>query len=408
MTPLFPAQRAAEEFDQVLSGTADDAVAARYAELLEAVGQLRALPEVTPREEFVGDLRSRLMTAAETDLVVASTPALSAVPSLPQERTRRRNRRLGTIAASLVVVGGTAGMAAAASGALPGDTLYPIKRGIEQVTTAAHLSDAGRGQALLDQAATRLDEVRALQAQGSTDPDLVTETMDAFRVAADSGSEKLFASYEASGDGADITSVRDFTAAQMADVAAMAASADTATNDLLVDAADTLADIDEQARGLCASCDPTEPVAPPEALSAGAGAATMANLIARPVSQVRSDVQTIAAARAARIKALQAKAEAQADSIPKLPGATADDGTTFVFAGTSGKPGDPLTSTIASDGKLLPTVQSGAAVTGLVSGLTEPLDSATSGATKVVTQPLGDAVKKVGDTVGDITGTLNP
>ena len=69
MTPLFPAQRAAEEFDQVLSGTADPAVAARYAELLDAVEQLHALPEVTPRAEFVGDLRSRLMTAAETELV---------------------------------------------------------------------------------------------------------------------------------------------------------------------------------------------------------------------------------------------------------------------------------------------------------------------------------------------------
>jgi len=115
-------------------------------------------------------------------------------------------------------------MAAAESGSLPGDTLYPIKRGIEQVTTAAHLSDAGRGQALLDQAATRLEEVRALQAQGSPDPDVVTQTMDAFRTAADSGSEKLFASYQASGDRADITAVRDFTTAQMADVAAMAAT----------------------------------------------------------------------------------------------------------------------------------------------------------------------------------------
>ena len=56
MTPLFPAQRAAEEFERVLSGTADDAVAARYAELRDAVEQLRTLPEVTPRAEFVGDL----------------------------------------------------------------------------------------------------------------------------------------------------------------------------------------------------------------------------------------------------------------------------------------------------------------------------------------------------------------
>ncbi len=248
MTPLFPAQRAAEEFERVLSGTADDAVAARYAELRDAVEQLRTLPEVTPRAEFVGDLRSRLMTAAETELVAVPKATLRAVPSLPEERTKRRNRRLGTIAASLVVVGGTAGMAAAASGALPGETLYPIKRGIEQVTTAAHFGDAAQGRALLGQAATRLDEVRALQAEGNADPDVISQTMDAFRTAADSGSEKLFSSYQSSGDQADITAVRDFTAAQMADVAAMSTGADTVTNDLLVDAADTLADIDAQAR----------------------------------------------------------------------------------------------------------------------------------------------------------------
>ena len=233
MTPLFPAQRAAEEFERVLSGTADDAVAARYAELRDAVEQLRTLPEVTPRAEFVGDLRSRLMTAAETELVVVPQATLRAVPSLPEERTKRRNRRLGTIAASLVVVGGTAGMAAAASGALPGETLYPIKRGIEQVTTAAHFGDAAQGRALLGQAATRLDEVRALQAEGNADPDVISQTMDAFRTAADSGSEKLFSSYQSSGDQADITAVRDFTAAQMADVAAMSTAADTVTNDLL-------------------------------------------------------------------------------------------------------------------------------------------------------------------------------
>ena len=252
MTPLFPAQRAAEEFDQVLAGTADPAVTARYAELLDTVAELRALPEVSPSAEFVGDLRSRLMTAAETELVV--TP--SVVTSLPRARAHSRRRRLGTVAASLVVVGGTAGMAAAASGALPGDGLYPVKRGIEQVTTAVRFNDASEGKALLDQASTRLDEVGALQAQGSADPDLIAQTLADFNEAADAGSTKLFTSYQASGDQSDITTVRDFTATQMADVAAMTTSADTVTDDGLLEVADTLATIDEQARVLCSSCGP--------------------------------------------------------------------------------------------------------------------------------------------------------
>ncbi len=400
MTPLFPAQKAAEEFDQVLSGTADQSVAARYAELLDSVEQLRALPEVTPRTEFVGDLRSRLMTAAEAEWVKAPPP----VRSLPEERQRRRNRRIGTIAASLVVVGGTAGMAAAASGALPGETLYPIKRGIEQVTTAARFDDASQGKALLGQAATRLEEVRALQAQGTADPDLVTETVDAFRSAADSGSSKLFSSYQSSDDAGDISTVRDFTTAQMADLAKMSVNADTATNDLLVDAADTLADIDEQARGLCGTCSPTKSVALPDALTAGAGAVSMANLIARPVSQAQSDVKAVAAVQAARLKALQNNAENEADKLPLLPaGTVTGDGTTpYAIPGTSGKPGDPFTSTVTPDGKLLPTIASGAAVKDLVTGVTGPLNKATGGATAPLTDPLADAVEELGDTATEL------
>ncbi len=403
MTSLFPAQRAAEEFDKVLTGTADPAVAARYVELLDAVQQLRDLPEVTPRAEFVGDLRSRLMTAAETELV-ATPPVLR---SLPQERTHRRNRRLGTIAASLVVLGGTAGMAAAASGALPGDQLYPIKRGVEQVTTAAHIGDASQGKALLDQATTRLEEVRALEAQGSADPDLVARTVDAFNQAAAAGSEKLFNSYQANGDQADITTVRDFTASQMAEVADLSTVADTATDDLLVGAADTLADIDEQALDLCGSCGTGGQLTPPEALSQGAGAASMAALIARPVTQARADIKAAALARAERLKSLQQSAQQSADSTPLVSAATGGT-TTYALPGSSGKPGDPLTSTITSDGKLLPTVTSGAAVTDLVSGVTGTVDQATGGATAPLTDPLKDTVKDLGDTIGHTTDQLLP
>ena len=403
MTPLFPSQRAAEEFENVLSGTADDGVAARYAELVGAVEQLRELPEVTPRADFVGDLRSRLMAAAEVELAPAPVRRKT-VPSLPEERARRRHRRMGTIAASLVIVGGTAGMAAAASGALPGETLYPVKLGIEQVTTAVHFGDASQGKALLDQAATRLDEVRALQSQGTTDPDLMAATLDAFQSSADAGSKKLFASYRSGGNPADVIAVRDFTATQMSDVAAMTTGADTATNDLLLDAADTLADIDQQARTLCGTCGPEQGVTPPQALSAAAAAASMDNLIARPVAQAQAD---ITAAQAARLKALQGQAQTSAGKIPQVTpgvGTPTASGVTGV-AGSSSGPGDSLKSTITSSGQLLPTtISSGAAVKDLVSGVTGTVDQATGGATAPVTQPLDDTVNKLGDTVG---GTLD-
>ncbi|MEO7350732.1 MAG: DUF5667 domain-containing protein [Marmoricola sp.] len=399
MTPLFPAQRAAEEFDRVLRGTATPAATDRYADLLDTVGMLRTRPEVLPRADFVGDLRSRLMTAARTELVVA--------PSVIRDRppTRQRtNRRLGTVAASLVILGGTAGMAAAASSSLPGEGLYPIKRGVEQAETAVRLGDVGKGKGLLDQAATRLDEVRSLQAQGSPDAELISTTIDSFRGSADSGSAKLFTAYQASGDTEDITTVRTFTAKQMAGIAALSGTSAT-TDASLVDAADTLADIDQQARLLCGSCGPAATVATPAALSAGAGAATAHNLLARPVSQAAIDIRDTRAARVAvQLAALKAAAEESAGKIPKIDPSDVGSG-----SGVPSVSGDkPVTSTITADGKLVPSLSSGVAVKDLVSGVTGSVDSVTTKITQGQKTPLETTVKGLTDSVDKTTDDLLP
>ena len=387
MTPLFPAQRAAEEFDQVLSGTADDAVAARYAELFDAVEQLRALPEVTPRAEFVGDLRSRLMTAAETELVVAPTATLRAVPSLPEERTappqppprhdrclarrRRRHRRHGRrcLRARCPARRSTRSSAASSRSPPPSASATPAR--------ARPCSTRPRP------GSTRSARCRP---RARPTPTWSPQTIDAFRTAADSGSAKLFASYQASGDQADITTVRDFTAAQMADVAAMSTGADTATNDLLLDAADTLADIDQQARVLCGTCAPSKPLAPPDALSAGAGAATHGQPD-RPPGHPGPDRRRRRSPPPARPASRRSRPRprAQAGEIPQLPAGTTGDGTTdYALPGTSGNAGRPADQhdhprrQAAADGpRAVPRS------TDLVSGVTEHARrTATGGATR--------------------------
>ena len=157
------------------------------------------------------------MTAAETELVAAPR----VVRHLPADpRPPKRNRRLGTVAASLVIVGGSAGMAAAASGALPGEPLYPIKRGVEQVATAVRLGDASKGKALLDQAATRLDEVRAAPGAGLSRPRPGREPPSKPSGAPPTRARPSCSRpTRPSGDTEDITTVRDFTAEQMADIA---------------------------------------------------------------------------------------------------------------------------------------------------------------------------------------------
>jgi hypothetical protein len=402
MTSLFPAQRAAEEFDKALGGTATRAVEERYAELLDMVVLLREQPEVTPRAEFVGDLRSRLMTAAETQLVAAP----SVVRDLASARSTRNRRRIGTVAASLVIVGGTAGMAAAASGALPGESLYPVKRGVEQASTAIRFGDVSKGNALLDQASTRLDEVRALQAQGNPDTDLISSTLDSFTSAANAGSEKMFQAYQSSGDTQDITTVRTFTAQQMGQVATL--SGLTSSIDGLVGAADTLADIDQQARVLCGACDPRTQLTTPPALSAGAGAATVANLLSRPVTQARRDIaQAHTQAEAARVARLQAAAEEAAGKLPKTPAGTGLGSTPGAPSVT--EPEAPVTSTITKDGDLVPSITTGAAVKDLVSGVTGSVDGLTTklAAPKTKT-PLDGAVNGLTGALDGATKNLLP
>ena len=394
MTSLFPAQRAAEEFDKALGGAATRAVEERYAELLDVVVALREQPEVIQRAEFVGELRSRLMTDAQSELVAAP----SVVRDLATARSTRNRRRMGTMAASLVIVGGTAGMAAAASGALPGESLYPVKRGMEQASTAIRFGDVSKGHALLDQASTRLEEVRALQAQGHPDSDLINTTLDSFTSAANAGSNKLFTAYQSSGDTQDITTVRTFTAQQMAQVATLSGQASSI--DGLVGAADTLADIDQQARVLCAACDPRTQLAPPGVLSAGAGAASVAHLLSRPVSQAQLDIaQTHAHAAAARVARLKAAVESAAGKLPKTPDTTGLGSTAGVPSLSD--PDAPVTSTITQDGELVPSITTGAAVKDLVSGVTGSVESLT-------TKPATPKAKTpLDDTVNGLTGALD-
>jgi plasmid stabilization system protein ParE len=396
MTSLFPSQRAAEDFDSVVEGLASPAVADRYADLFATVVTLRTQPEVLPRAEFASDLRSRLMTEAATVLV----PAAPVVRRLEPSRAHKRNRRIGTLAAGLVIVGGTAGMAAAAQGSLPGDALYPVKRGIEQASVAVHPSDAGKGAALLDQARTRLAEVKALQGQDSPDAALIASTLESFRSAADAGSDKLFTAYQAEGDTSDISTVRGFTSDQMAQVADLSDASIPVDSDQLVDTADLLADIDQQARVLCAACAPQAPLQPPAALSSGAGAASVDNLLARPVSQVRADV---ARAQAARIARLQAAAERSAQAVAQV------ERENRAAASAPAQATDPVTNTVTPDGRLVPSVTTAGktAVKDLVSGVTGTVTTVTQGVTTNKT-PLDPVVKGLTDTVDGLTEQLLP
>jgi hypothetical protein len=69
-----------------------------------------------------------------------------------------------------VAAGAFGGVAAASSDALPGDSLYGLKRGIEDVKLTLADDNTDRGELYLDQASTRLSEARQLMERDHSGP----------------------------------------------------------------------------------------------------------------------------------------------------------------------------------------------------------------------------------------------
>lgn len=258
MTSLFSTRRRAEEFDAAVTAgpgshrtRPGDEQLELHPDLVPLVGlasALRDTTEVAPRDEFVADLRARLLLAADEALVAGDRLAL------PTRRSPRE-RRLVAAASVAVVLAGTTGVAAAAQEALPGDALYPVKRSLEWAEAGLSTSEAAKGKDLLHQAGARLGEVDGLLAVGAG-PALpqVPGTLEDFTRSAREGSDLLLGSYREGGDGSDVATVREFTAESIVTLQQLARTAPPEAQDELVTAALTLRDIDQEAVSLCATC----------------------------------------------------------------------------------------------------------------------------------------------------------
>jgi len=256
MTPLFRSRQRAEDFAALVDGASSLREATSPGtERLVGVAQLlrdhgTADERAVPRDAFAAELRERLMAEAATVL----TPQNAGL-ALPVRTRGKRERRLVAVASAAVLIGGTAGMATAAQDSLPGEALYPIKRGIEKAELGLSMSSAGRGHDLLRQASDRLDEAQGLVDQRSaTGTPRVPDTVASFTTSARDGSNILLASYAESRDPKTVASVRAFTAAALAQVSALSQSAPADAQPGLRDAAIALRDIDAQATRLCDTC----------------------------------------------------------------------------------------------------------------------------------------------------------
>ncbi|MFF8591597.1 DUF5667 domain-containing protein [Streptomyces sp. NPDC015220] len=233
------AHRRANAFAQALEELSDQGAAAEQSEGPEPApaaperterGRLLALatglgalprPELDPEVKVVQ--RARLVAAMEAMLqegtAAGEASGLSALPGQRSHRAggahrasglgklRPRSRLAKGLAAGGLSVGVAAGafggVAAASSDALPGDSLYGLKRGIEDFKLN-YLADGAdeQGQAYLDLAATRLGEARRLMERdrgGNLDHESVREirrTLSGMRHDAAEGHRLLHEAYE--------------------------------------------------------------------------------------------------------------------------------------------------------------------------------------------------------------------
>ncbi|MEU3370822.1 DUF5667 domain-containing protein [Streptomyces sp. NPDC006711] len=154
------------------TGAAEQAETGRLLTLAGGLGELPK-PEMDPQVK----VEQRALLMAEMERMFAGGGA--ADPQVPEQRTGRGAHRAtalrklrprsrwskGIAAGGLsigVAAGAFSGVAAASSDALPGDSLYGLKRGMEDLKLGMADDDAARGEIYLDQASTRLSEARRL------------------------------------------------------------------------------------------------------------------------------------------------------------------------------------------------------------------------------------------------------
>ncbi|MFJ6751254.1 MULTISPECIES: DUF5667 domain-containing protein [unclassified Streptomyces] len=223
--------------EQVLEGAAAEdqvdnpAQAPGEARLLAVADGLGELPRPEMATEVKTVQRAQLIAAMETAFAEGAssdgvrvpeqrTPgAHRAAKSLGRLRPRSRLSK-GLAAGGLTVgvaAGAFSGVAAASSDALPGDHLYGLKRGMEDLKLGMTDDDSARGQLYLDQASTRMMEARRLMERGRV-ADLDHESLGEVRRAlsgvehdAGEGHRLLHAAYQRDGSLGPIQMLNSFT-----------------------------------------------------------------------------------------------------------------------------------------------------------------------------------------------------
>jgi hypothetical protein len=239
-------RRQADDLQALLDGGRASSPASA-AGLADLVSLARALSPVehTPDDAFRAALRDRLVTEAAARVPAPVVPAARARPSAPS----RLRQLVATVAVASVVAG--VGAAAASTRALPGDTLYGLKRQIEAGQLALARGDLGHGRELLEQADARLTEAERLTAgENGNDPATRALVGQALREMGDdvtAGAADLTEAYEETGDEQAMILLDRFVVDQRERLQDLVDLLDPSLRPLARALADQLAQLDAQA-----------------------------------------------------------------------------------------------------------------------------------------------------------------
>lgn len=207
--------------------------AADQGALLSVADELRSLPRPELSAETKTVHRAQLLAAMENafggggervpEQRAAGAHRAPVAGALSRLRPKSRLTK-GLAAGGLtlgVAAGAFGGAAAASTNALPGDTLYGLKRGMEDLRLDLAGSSADRGKIYLDRASTRLNEARRLMERekaGDLDPEQLAEvrsTLSTMHSDASEGHRLLSEAYESDGAIGPLRTLSDFSEKSM-------------------------------------------------------------------------------------------------------------------------------------------------------------------------------------------------
>jgi hypothetical protein len=413
MSPAFTTRRRAEQFDALLDGTLAVAPPAGLAGLLALVDQVRAVPEVAPRAEFAASLRARLMAEAPDALAAAAVTDASRLTVGRRTPSRvSRERRISVAVAAFSLVGASAASAVASQGALPGDTLYPVKRLIEDARTSLTMGDDAKADVLLAHARTRLEEARKLGGREDLDPAAITQALDDYGDSADHASTLLLAEFADGGDESGIGELRTFTHEGVTTLGELVDELPVSVHDALADVVNTLLTIDHSAAEACPGCGTGITELPTTLVDLLSATSNAVNQVAGSITHPQTTDKSAGKSAGKSVGKSAGKHETVAPGAEPSP---APDGTLLeqltdpLTNAAGGKRGDDKATQPSSGPTSLGEAVGGVggAVGGTVGGTVGQLGGTVSDLGDDLGGPLGPVVGDLGDTVDDLGGTVD-